>query len=53
MSSVDDPRYQDPFVKGLNTGIYFLIAMPFLLAGTVGGILYLAHRSRRKAEGNG
>ncbi len=43
VSSVDDP-----FSKGLNAGILFLLAMPFTLAGSVGGVLWLAHRARRR-----
>lgn len=41
VSSVDDP--------GLNAGILFLMAMPFALAGSLGGVLYLANRRKRSS----
>ena len=34
----------DPMAKGLDTGILFLMAMPFLLAGAIGGGVYLSRR---------
>lgn len=34
--------------KGLNKGILYLLAMPFLLVGTVGGLYW--HRQRRFEE---
>ncbi len=34
----------DPFTKGLNAGIFFLLALPFLLTGTVGGIVWWSRR---------
>lgn len=49
---MDDARLrQDPFVRGINTGICFLGAAPFLLVGGAGGVLwYLARRGRRDPE---
>lgn len=39
---------QDPLGKGLNISILFLLSMPFLLAGSVGGwFFFLYRRSRR------
>ena len=35
--------------KGINKGILYLLAMPFLLVGTVGGLYW--HRQRRFEEG--
>jgi len=34
--------------KGLNKGILYLLAMPFLVVGTVGGLYW--HRQRRFEE---
>ena len=47
---MDDPRYQDPFVRGINTGIFFLLAMPFTMALVTGGGIWLAVRARRRSE---
>ncbi|MBM3923778.1 MAG: hypothetical protein FJ338_02795 [Sphingomonadales bacterium] len=35
--------------QGINKGILYLLAMPFLLVGTVGGLYW--HRQRRFEEG--
>ncbi len=45
VSSVDDP-----FTQGLNTGILFLMAMPFTLVGAVGGVIWMARRTRRAED---
>ncbi len=34
----------DPFASGLNAGILFLLALPFVLTSTVGGIVWWARR---------
>ena len=47
---MDDPRYNDPFIRGINTGIYFLMAMPFAMTLAAGGGIWLAVRARRKSE---
>jgi hypothetical protein len=39
---------EDPLARGLNVSILFLMSMPFLLAGSVGGwFFYMYRRSRR------
>jgi len=39
----------DPLARGLNVSILFLMSMPFLLAGSVGGwFFYLYRRSSRQ-----
>jgi hypothetical protein len=38
----------DPLARGLNVSILFLLSMPFILAGSVGGwFFYMYRRSRR------
>ncbi len=38
----------DPLARGLNKSIIFLLSMPFLVGGSIGSILYIAHQ---RAEG--
>jgi hypothetical protein len=39
----------DPLAKGLNISILFLMAMPFILTGSVGGwFFYMYRRTRRQ-----
>lgn len=39
---------EDPLARGLNVSILFLVSMPFVLLGSVGGwFYYLYRRSRR------
>ncbi len=37
----------DPFSRGLNVSIMFLISMPFLVGGSVMGAIYIAHQRAR------
>lgn len=37
----------DPFARGLNVSIMFLISMPFLVGGSVMGVIYIAHQRAR------
>jgi hypothetical protein len=40
---------EDPLARGLNVSILFLVSMPFVLAGSVGGwFFYMYRRSRRQ-----
>jgi hypothetical protein len=40
---------EDPLARGLNVSILFLLSMPFLLTGSVGGwFFYMYRRSRRR-----
>jgi hypothetical protein len=44
----------DPLSQGINASIYFLMSMPFVLAGGVGTWLFYMHRARaRQAEWGG
>jgi len=38
----------DPLSQGINASIYFLMSMPFVLAGSVGIWLVYMHRSRSR-----
>jgi hypothetical protein len=39
---------EDPLARGLNVSILFLLSMPFVLAGSVGGwFFYMYRRTRR------
>ena len=47
-SNVESARSTDKgFASGLNTGILYLLAMPFLAVGTVTTV-YLYHKSKHK-----
>jgi hypothetical protein len=35
---------------GLNTGILFLLSMPYLVVGTIGAIWYIQNRKKRVAQ---
>ena len=37
----------DPLVGAINTSVIFLMSMPFLIVGTVGGWMYLTVRRHR------
>lgn len=41
----------DPLSQGINASIYFLMSMPFVLAGSVGTWLAYMHWSRSRARG--
>jgi len=36
--------------KAFNSGILFLLSMPFAVGGTIGGTIYLHERKRRHDE---
>lgn len=38
----------DPLATGLNVSIFFLMSMPFILTGTVGGWFFLLYRRSRR-----
>lgn len=43
----------DPTAGGFNASVLFLLATPYLVFGTIGGVLYLAYRravARREQE---
>jgi len=40
------PGQNDPLVAAFNTSILFMMAMPYLIVGSVGGWIYLASRRR-------
>jgi hypothetical protein len=39
----------DPLTSALNTSILFMVSMPYVIVGTVGGWIYFASRRRRDA----
>jgi hypothetical protein len=43
----------DPLTQAFNTSVLFLMAMPYLIVGTVGGWFYLAARRRDRDETQG
>ncbi len=42
----------DPLVQALNTSVIFLMTMPYLIVGSVGGWIYLAVRRQRDTDAN-
>lgn len=40
----------DPFSRGINWGILFMMAMPFTVAGVIGCWLFYLYRPWRRAE---
>jgi len=40
----------DPFSRGINWGILFMMAMPFTITAVIGGWLFYKYRPWRRAE---
>ena len=40
----------DPFSRGINWGILFMMAMPFTIAGLIGGWLFYMYRPWRRGK---
>jgi hypothetical protein len=43
----------DPLAQAMNISVLFLMAMPYVVVGTVGGWIYLASRRRDQRLGDG
>ena len=43
----------DPFSRGINWGILFMMTMPFTIAGLIGGWLFYMYRPWRRAKPRG
>jgi len=43
----------DPFSRGINWGILFMMIMPFTIAGLIGGWLFYMYRPWRRTERRG